>query len=370
MQKMSFRGFEVYYIDINHNFKLGFNFDAQIFIPKNLNENPELIYACNLTKDYTDKCNSVEELIALFKKVGKEKYGSIDPMMMHLCLERGNPLVIPFIPRLKEFRPNFLGRDCLLNSFDLKGEDRCFQNEIYLYNNLASQHKAIIKAAINCLEQEGINVSEKVILCGYSEGAKFASHFALLHPEIIKAVVAGGTGGVMSMPISSYRGYEFVYPTGISGLQNFDFLTFKEISFFYYMGKCDKSDSAIPNFKDYHYLDSDGNSKVLQDECGNSTPYIDEDGNQKFLLDKNGNYTAKFNLFSDDEVNAINKALGTKIQDRFKKQETIYKSLGLNAVFKLYDGNHRTVFNEKDKLFADVDDFITNCHKNNTFVLK
>ena len=59
-------------------------------------------------------------------------------------------------------------RDCLLNSFDLKGEDKCFQDEIYLYNNLVSQHKAIIKMAINCLHQEGIKVSEKVILWGYS----------------------------------------------------------------------------------------------------------------------------------------------------------------------------------------------------------
>lgn len=75
-------------------------------------------------------------------------------------------------------------------------------------------------------------------------------------------------------------------------------------------------------------------------------------------------------MFSDDEVNAINKTLGTKIHDRFKKQEIIYKSLGLKAIFKLYDGNHRTVFNENDKLFADVDDFITNCQKNNTFALK
>ena len=105
-------------------------------------------------------------------------------------------------------------------------------------------------------------------------------------------------------------GYEFGYSTEISDLQNFDFLNFEKISFFYYMGKCDKSDSAIPNFKNYHYLDSDGNSKILQDECGNSTPYIDE------------------------------------------------------------DGNHRTVLNEKDKLFADVDDFIINCQKNNTFALK
>lgn len=367
---MNFRGYQVNYIDIDANPKLGFYFPFQILIPQNLNNEPELIYACNLPGDYSKSCESIPDLIEFIKKSVDGKYGAIDKMMMHLCLEKGNPMIIPFIPRLTNFRPNFLGRDCLLNDFRLVGEDKHFAKEMYMYNNLDLQHKAMIDTAINVLREEQIGDFSKVVLCGYSEGAKFASHFALLHPEIVKAIVAGGTGGVMSMPISSYDGYEFIYPTGISDLKNFDFLNFKDISFFYYMGKYDKSDSAIPNFKDYHYLDSDGNSKVLQDECGNSTPYIDGDGNQKFLLGKNGNYTAKFNLFSDDEVNAINKTLGTKIQDRFKKQETIYKSLGLKAIFKLYDGNHRTVFNENDKLFADVDDFITNCQKNNTFALK
>lgn len=42
-------------------------------------------------------------------------------------------------------------------------------------------------------------------------------------------------------------------------------------------------------------------------------PLIDKDGNQVFTRDVNGNYRAKFNLFSDSEVNAINKVLGTKI---------------------------------------------------------
>lgn len=68
--------------------------------------------------------------------------------------------------------------------------------------------------------------------------------------------------------------------------------------------------------------------------------YIDINHNFKWSF----YFNAKFNLFSDDEVNAINKTLETKIQDRFKKQEIIYKSLGLKAIFKLYDGNHRTVF--------------------------
>ena len=120
---------------------------------------------------------------------------------------------------------------------------------------------------------------------------------------------------------------------------------------------------------DYRYLDKDGNVQILKDECGNSTPFIDKDGNQKFLLDKNGNYTAKFNLFSDSEVNAINKVLGTKIQDRFRKQEAIYKDLGLKATFIIYEGNHHTVFNNCDKLFSDVDDFMLDCKKNHKITL-
>ena len=94
------------------------------------------------------------------------------------------------------------------------------------------------------------------------------------------------------MPISFYDGYEFIYPTGISGLKHFDFKEFSNIFFFYYMGDKDKSDSAIPYFLDYRYLDKDGNVQILKDECGNSTPLIDKDGNQVFTRDVNGNYRA------------------------------------------------------------------------------
>ena len=116
-------------------------------------------------------------------------------------------------------------------------------------------------------------------------------------------------------------------------------------------------------------LDKDGNVQILKDECGNSTPLIDKDGNQVFTRDANGNYRAKFNLFSDSEVNAINKVLGTKIQDRFRKQEAIYKDLGLKATFIIYEGNHHTVFNNCDKLFSDVDNFMLDCKKNHKITL-
>lgn len=172
------------------------------------------------------------------------------------------------------------------------------------------------------------------------------------------------------MPVDFIDGYEFAYPTGISGLKNFDFDMFKRISFFYYMGKEDKADPAIANFDDYHYTDENGNDCVLKDECGNKTPFIDENGKQIFKLDGNGNYTARFSLFSDSEVDAINKVLGTNIQKRFVKQEEIYASFGLNAVFRLYPGNHRTIFDSRDKLFNDVDSFIKNNLENFSHEIK
>lgn len=353
MNEFELRGVKTDCIDVEENTKLGFNFPFKIVIPKNLNENPELVYACNLPKDMSRNSHLFNDLV----EYAKNDFVSIDPMLIHLCLEKGYPMIIPFIPRFNGFRPNFLGRDCFNNDFK-KLENSIFKDYLFKYENLADQHKAIMEYAIKCLKENGINVDSKLIISGYSKGAKFASHFALLHPEIIKAIIAGGTGGAISMPISNIGEYEFKYPLGIADISNFDFDSFKNIAFFYYMGNQDKSDSAIPYFEDYHYIDNEGKDCILQDECGNATPFIDEFGNQKFILDSNGNYTAKFSLFSDQEVNAINKTLGTFTQDRFKKQETIYKNLGLNAIFKLYPGNHRTVFDNKDIIFEDVDKFI------------
>ena len=353
MQEMRIKEETVNYIDVNACPEKGFNFPFRIIIPKNLSDSPELIYACNLPQDYTKDCDNMDELI---ERTRNEIH--TDPTQRHLSLTNGNPMMIPFVPRLKTFRPNFLGRDCLNNKFELKDSDKRFEDSIHMYDNLADQHKAMIEYAIESLRNEGINVDDKAVIVGYSEGAKFASHLALLHPEVIKTVVAGGTGGVISMPVDEVDGYEFVYPTGIAGLKNFNYDSFKDITFFYYMGDTDKSDSAMPNFDDYHYINDEGEDCILRDECGNNTPYIDSNGNQVFKLDENGNYTAKFSLLSDSEVNAINKALGTVTQKRFMKQKSIYESLGLNAFFKLYPGNHRTVFDNREDIFDDLDGFI------------
>lgn len=65
MKTMNFKGQEVNYIEVESNFKEGYNFPFIIIIPKNLNDNPDLIYACNLTKDFSENASSIEELIKL-----------------------------------------------------------------------------------------------------------------------------------------------------------------------------------------------------------------------------------------------------------------------------------------------------------------
>ena len=71
-------------------------------------------------------------------------------------------------------------------------------------------------------------------------------------------------------------------------------------------------------------------------------------------------------MFSDEDVNCINKVLGTRVQERFIKQQRIYESLGLNSTSIMYAGNHRTIFKQKELIFKDLDTFIQeNLKKNN-----
>lgn len=353
-------------IKIDANKEYGFNFPFLLILPEKLRENPDLIVACTLPHDFIDSSKSFEEVI---EKTCTD-FSSIDPMHKHLSLESGNPLFIPCIPKIKELRPGFLGKNLHNNDFSatlsmIKNNKTCITNEnIYQYYNLADQYKNMIQYAIKYLKDKKINVNDKVIMSGYSEGAKFSSHFSLLHPEIISAIVSGGTGGCISMPIAQLNGYEFSYPTGISDIKGFDMNSFQKINFFYYIGTEDKTDSAIPNFQTSYYLDENGKKQRLVDECGNDMPPIDAEGNRIFIMDNHGNYTAKFSLFSDSEVNSINKALGTISQERFIKQYEIYKNLGLNCEFKMYLGNHRTIFDNRQQIFNDVDFFLNKSKQN------
>lgn len=391
----------------------GFNFPFILEIPNIINEKPDLVFACNLTQDFSSSSKSYDEVI---EKTCND-LGSIDPMHLHLSLNTGNILFIPCIPRMKDFRPNFFGKDICFDKLDnayeeAKKEENCFtKSDIDKYKDLKNQYIKMIQFAMQYLKiNKGIEVDDKIVLSGYSEGAKFVSHFALVHPEIVKTVVAGGTGGCISMPISELNNNELKFPLGTSDIV-FNEEEFCNIKFFYYIGRQDLSDSAMPKFSLIHYINDTGNEQIVRDECGNTTPYIqeynenskiiyipvineegkrilvpkiiensdlhkylfykDKDGEntplfdengqqvkQLFILDENGNYLSGFSLFNDEEVNIINKELGLRTQVRFDKQEEIYKKANIDCVFMMCKGNHKTIFDYRDEIFKEVDSFI------------
>ena len=330
----------------------GFNFPFTLLVPVELCDDYYLIYKCNLPRSYVNECDSLEEI----QEKTLEDRSNVDPIDKHFFCDLNYPLLLPAIPRGNNWRPNFLGKE-YIHGLEFNDEKDNIL-DISKYENLPDQIKNMMVYALELLKEKKSTIHDRVIMTGYSEGSKCASHFALLHPEIVEAIIAGGTGGAISMPIKELEGYEFIYPTGIADLPNFNEEEYKKISFFYFMGDKDVSDSAIPYFEDVHYTDENGVDKILTDVNGNHIPMIDENGKQVFKLDENGNYTAKYSLFTDSEVNAINKVFGTVTQERFVKQDSLLKELGINVRSILYPGDHHTVFDNREDIKKDIDLFL------------
>jgi hypothetical protein len=100
------------------------------------------------------------------------------------------------------------------------------------------------------LKKRNIDIEEKFFMTGFSASGTFANRFALIHPERISAVAAGGMNGLLMLPLDSLNGTELKYPLGtvdLNGLVNkeFDKELFIKTPQFYFMGELDDND-AVP----------------------------------------------------------------------------------------------------------------------------
>lgn len=117
-------------------------FHLESLFQKNLVNDSEIIYAWNLPKNHKE-CSTFDELQA--KTVGDN--GSIDPMHIHLSFEKGNIMIVPYIPRFNSFRPNFLGSDVYFNDYSRIDKDSQFRGYLYRYNKWSIYHP-IIRASL------------------------------------------------------------------------------------------------------------------------------------------------------------------------------------------------------------------------------
>lgn len=320
------------------------NFQKKIVYPKNKEINfPYMLYI----PDEIDKKASL--IIDL--KTPRPMTGRVDNMVNNLLEESISyniamlmdklkyPVLIPVIPRVVGFYTSYLSSKVINNDFSgLHGNIP--QADEFKFKNIDMQLYYMIKDA-NAL----IGLDSKAIINGYSAGAKFATGFSVLHPDVICCNISGGTSGLSTLPIKRMYDLDLPYPIGVNDI-NFDEENFSKIKHFFYIGEEDNNDPALPLCE-------------LSEECdesGNRLPKRNSDGTIKYLLDEKGELTPYYSdCYTKAEINIIHKLYGENNIKRFKKNEIIYKGLGIDSVHKIYPGNHANIFRmNREQLIKDM----------------
>lgn len=329
-------------------------FPFQVYIPNNIRNHCDLIVTGRTPMEQNDR--TLEENIEYAKDM---KFSYIS---RGLSFKYGNPMLLPVFPRYHGIQSISLGYLLYHNDYHdaidwiRKGRLSLSEDELYRFDNLAEQLLKMIDYTLDFIKNKGYDVNERVVVNGYSAAANLASRFTALHPKYVKACIAGGNGGEIFLPLNDYKGWTLDYPLGINDIKNFDFATFKSIKWFYYMGSDDYNTSALPKcMMQIEKYDAAGNPIYSKDALGNNIPATDKSGNLIMKLDEDGNMFSQYgeSYFSNYQINAINRGISLNPQERFDISKNIYESLGVDARFNKYPGDHITV-NDNDSLYDDV----------------
>lgn len=303
----------------------GFFFGYALFIPEGCELDTTLLVHCINTggSGVTDgKLDRTKPAVTLKEGEEAAKLESFKGNEAVFCSsDLKMPLLTPLFPRIRGFYTHSLGNKVYNNDTSYLEElnsipsqyEKLSEEEIALIKekcrDLPGQLVSMIEDSKEVLQNLGITVDNKVIIEGYSAGSKFANLFTALHPEIVKACIGGGIGGLGILPVSELKGQELKFPLGVADVPDFDLEAFKEIPQYYYIGEQDTNDPA-----QVKSVEANGEMLPYYPEC----------------------YTAH-------EITQIHTLLGKNVQERFDNNKRIYEQFGINAIFQKIYGNHRTI---------------------------
>jgi hypothetical protein len=222
---------QVQLLRVSANPTKGFNYDYLLFIPKGTESKSYLLVEPNNTGYPIDDMDVHLEravFLAAGSSVGRD-----------VAYKMKVPFLVPVFPRPNTEKNTYthaLDRDAMLS----KSKD---------FGRLDLQLLAMIKDSREQLSVLGITVEKKVLLNGFSASGSFVNRFAVLHPESVKAVTAGGMNSILILPLKTLDGKTLNYPLGVNDLsditgENADVNQFKKIPQLYYMGETDSNDAA------------------------------------------------------------------------------------------------------------------------------
>lgn len=219
----------------------GFNYPYLIFLPENLSKTDSLFLIIEPNNSGFAHDDLAEHVKKARRTASNEYY-----IGNYISRQLKIPLIVPVFPRPEsqwQIYTHALDRDAMLQ----------VNNDL---ERLDLQLLGMADHARSLLGQKGYHLKEKFLLTGFSASGTFANRFALIHPDKIKAVAAGGVNGLLALPISELDSQQLEYPLGISDFKNLFEETFNETSFrelpqYYFMGENDDND-AIPYADGYN----------------------------------------------------------------------------------------------------------------------
>gem|GEM_PF-483216 len=211
----------------------GFYFPYYLFVPKGLAtpDDRHMLVEMNNTGTVSDDLSVHDERA---EGLVRRSYAN------NMARQLQTPLLVPVFPRPREQWQAYthsLDEDTLkIRSGPLERIDL--------------QLIRMIRDAQELLRRNGVKVRDKVFMHGYSASGTFTNRFAILHPQVVRAVAAGGVNGIPTFPAAQWQGVALAFPVGIADLKElagieFDEAAYKQVSQYLYMGYLDRNDTTL-----------------------------------------------------------------------------------------------------------------------------
>ncbi|MFC7073045.1 PKD domain-containing protein [Halovenus rubra] len=155
----------------------------------------------------------------------------------------------------------------------------------------------MVDHAQEMLSDQSYTVDDQILLNGFSAAGNFVDRFAVLHPDRVRSVTAGGLNGMAMLPLEEVKGHTLNFHIGIADVEELtgepvDLDALSEVNQFLFMGGEDSNDTI---------------------------PYDD--------------------AWSEEMREIALEVYGEKmVAERFPYCQSAYEQAGVDAQFKIYEG--------------------------------
>ncbi len=251
IQKVSLAGDDILQIEAQRG--EGFNFPYYLFIPGGIDKHRQ-VYMLVETNNTGTTSDDLEVHRAKALKLAERSHAN------RMARRLGVPLLVPVFPRP---RTNWQAYTHALDIDTLEIEEGKLKR-------IDLQLTSMIKYAQELLRINGFKINERVFMHGFSASAKFCNRYSFLHPEMVKAVAAGGVNGLPTLPVREWNECELPFPIGTAGIERFIDRPFNEKAFsrvahYIYMGYFDRNDT-LPSRDAWREEEADLIKKALAEK--------------------------------------------------------------------------------------------------------